>query len=239
MNWSWAKASPTLSVRVLPAVLAVVCIVAGMVIGLVFFSTVVTFPDREPSWHNLPPFNVLLIELIAVGACLLWVPIGSFISARFARAWGKPALHFVVTGASYSALFFLPWLYWVMRMHSRTVWKPAIWIAYFLVFAGWLLGPIPMTIVLAGLSYGASEGKFFALLFAGGFLAMGIAWCSSLFMLILRVYQSSGRSTSTVSSKPQDSPIDKVYLAPFALFLASLCLLLALVLVVATSPISS
>ena len=235
MNWSWAKALPTLPVRVLLAVLAVVC----MVIGLVFFSRVVqTTPSYEPSWHNLDPFNVLLIELIAVGACLLWVPIGSFISARFARAWGKPVLHFVVIGAGYSALFFLPWLYWVMRMHSRTVWKPAIWIAYFVVFAGWLLGPIPMTIWLAGLSYGNSAGNL-ALVFVGGFMVVGIAWCSSLFMLFLRVYRLRSAPTSMESDNPHDSLIEKVYLAPFALFLASLCLLFAVGLVAVMSNFST
>ena len=208
-----------------------------MVIGLVFFSTVVTLPDREPSWHNLDPFKVLLIELIAVGACLLWVPIGSLISARIARAWGKPVRHYAVTGAKYSALFFLPWLYWVMRMHSRTVWKPVIWIAYFVIFAGWLVGPIPMTIWLAGLSYGNSAGNL-TLFFVGGFMVMGIAWCSSLFMLFLRVYRSRSAPTSMESDNPHDSLIEKVYLAPFALFLASLCLLFAVGLVAIMSNFS-
>ena len=232
----------TWAIQVVLAALTVTCIVAGMVIGLVLFSRVVHFtPSREPTWYNLDPFKVLLIELIVAGACLSWVPIGSWISARLARAREKPVRHYAVTGAKYSALFFLPWLFWVMRMHSRTVWKPAIWIAYFIVFAGWLLGPIPVTIAVAGFIYGWSGGSeiFAALLFGGGFLAMSAAWCSSLFMLLLHVYRSRGRAASMESDDPHDSLIDKVFIAPFALLLASLCLLFALGLVAAMILFSS
>ena len=197
-----------------------------LVLGLV---ATVVFSWDKISLPNFVKIELLLIELSVAGACLLWVPFGALISRRLARARELPVRRYAVAGAIYSATFFLPWLYLVIRMRNRTIWNPAIWFVYFVVFAAWLLGPIAVTVEQTDIAVKYSGGfPFRSLLFVGGALAMSIAWCSSLFLLVSNVWRARGRAANLDASKPSDSLIGGVYISPFALFFVSMAFLLSM-----------
>ena len=199
-----------------------------MLLGLVFYSRVVQDESgRLISSYGLDPAKVLLVALIILGiSVLLWVPVSAYICARIAHNRGLSARRYAIVGAAYSMLFFFPGLYFVMQMCNITVWKPAIWAVYAVLYAGWLLGPVVLTLVLAGLSYGMGGSGALAALFLGLFLAMSIAWGISMFRLLNR-HSPSGRHAATVQTgQAVASLIPDVYLAPFVMCFASIGVLL-------------
>ena len=132
-----------LHIRIILAAAVVTC----MLLGLVFFSGLVQDESgREISSFGTDPAKIWLVGLIILGICLLWVPLSAYICARIAHNRGLSARRYAIAGAAYSMLFFFPGLYFVMQMRNKTVWKPAIWAVYAVLYAGWLLGPIALTL---------------------------------------------------------------------------------------------
>jgi multisubunit Na+/H+ antiporter MnhG subunit len=216
--------SSRLRIRVLLAAATVTCLLLGLVVSSVIAGVGIVVTQ---SWRITSPFEILLVELIISGICLLWAPLGAHICARIARNRGLPVKRYAVAGATYSILFFFPWLYLIMLMHNKTVWKPAIWAAYVILYAGWLLGPIALTLAIVGLSVGTvGLGAFPSVLLLSLFLAMSVAWCISLFRLFKRHLPSRRHVTIVQTGQAVDSLIAKVYLAPFLLCFASIVVLL-------------
>ena len=213
-----------LHIRVMLAAATVVL----MLLGLVFFSGLVQDESgREISSFGTDPAKIWLVGLIILGICLLWVPLSAYICARIAHNRGLSARRYAIAGAAYSMLFFFPGLYFVMQMRNKTVWKPAIWAVYAVLYAGWLLGPIALTLAIVGLSVGTvGLGAFPSVLLLSLFLAMSVAWCISLFRLLKRPLPSGRHVTIEQTGQAVDSLIAEVYLAPFLLCFASIVVLL-------------
>ena len=203
-----------------------------MLLGLFFFSGiehVQVGSGREIPSFGIDPFKALFVGLIILGLGLAWVPLSASICARIAHNRGLAERRYAIAGAAYSMLFFLPWLYFVMQMRNKTVWKPAIWAAYAVLYAGWLLGPIALTLGLLGLSYGTFNGwGALSVLFMGLFLAMSLAWFISMFRLLKRHLTSGRHAAIGQTGQAVDSLITEVYLAPFLLCFASIAVLLLL-----------
>ncbi len=69
---------------------------------------------------------------------LLWMPFGALICSQTARVRSLPDDGYGATGAGYSALMLLPWVYLVVRMLGRRVPRPVIWAGYSYIYACWL-----------------------------------------------------------------------------------------------------
>ena len=210
-----------LRIRVILAAAVVTCMLLGLVVSLGIAR--VGSAESRP-WYMIDPIKILLVQLIISGIGLLWAPLGAHICARIAHNRGLPVKRYAVAGAAYSILFFFPWVCFVMQMRNKTVWKPAIWAAYALTYAAWILGPFLLTLALIGLSVGTlnSWRNLPSLLFISLFLAMSLAWCISLFRLLNR-HLLSGRHVAIVQTgQAVDSLIADVYLAPFLLCFSSI-----------------
>jgi multisubunit Na+/H+ antiporter MnhG subunit len=213
--------SSRLRIRVLLAAATVTCLLLGLVVSSVIAGVGIVVTQ---SWRITSPFEILLVELIISGICLLWAPLGAHICARIARNRGLPVKRYAVAGATYSILFFFPWLYLIMLMHNKTVWKPAIWAAYVILYAGWLLGPIMITLFLAALSVGTLNDwrSPVVLLSTSLSLTMILAWCTSLFLLFDSLLPSGRFSALAQTGEPMVSLIARVHIAPFILCFSSI-----------------
>ena len=227
MNRSWANVGSTMFFRIVLATL----IVVGMITGLILSAFTEFYPVlRLTSYsidNGLHAVWIWAFELVVGGVCLLWAPWGGMICARLARSKGLSVHHSATVGAIYSILFFFPWLYLVMRIHNRTVWKPAIWFVYFSLYAGWLFGTITTMLLPLSVHQVGSGSLYnsYLLLSLGMFSAMCIAWCGSLFHLVIAVLGSKDGTAIVETSNPEDGLIGGVYIAPFALSFASMALL--------------
>ena len=141
-----------------------------------------------------------------------------------------------LVGATYSATFLLPWIYHVLQMRGKRVWRPAIWLAYFLLYASWVLRPISWLLVGSVLSTtlgGQQATSLLSVMFWGPCLLMAVAWCASLYLLLAATFNFGRTTTVTASRMSTGWTIPWVYYAPFALLYASLVLcLLAVILLV-------
>ena len=64
------------------------------------------------------PALSLLIVVLAVLVGLVWAPFGALICRRIARSRGFNPRRYAIAGAVYPVLFFVPWVYLVMRMRG-------------------------------------------------------------------------------------------------------------------------
>lgn len=223
-----------LHIRVMLAAATVVL----MLLGLILLSGIVQVgPVGDISPFRVNPAKILLVGLIMLGICLLWAPLSAYICARIAHNRGLSTRRYAIAGAAYTMLFFFPGLYFVLQMRNKTVWKPAIWAAYAVLYAGWLLGPIVLTLFLAGLSVGTlGSGALLSVLLLSLSLAMSLAWCISLFRLFKRHLPSRRHVTIVQTGQAVDSLIAEVHLAPFILCFSSIAVLLFVGLLALLSP---
>lgn len=68
---------------------------------------------------------------------VLWTPFAVFICRRIAHARGLDVDSYGGAGAGYSALFFLPWIYLVVRMLDRNPPSVLIRASYVLLYVCW------------------------------------------------------------------------------------------------------
>lgn len=88
------------------------------------------------------PFFSLVIVVLAVLFGLVWAPFGALICRRIARSRGFNPRRYAIAGAVYPVLFFLPWVYLVMRMRGRSVSVVVVRNIYILLYGAWLVLPI-------------------------------------------------------------------------------------------------
>ena len=165
------------------------------------------------------PFRVLVVELIVLGACILWAPCGAALSARYASRGTELRQLYILRGVVYSALFFVPWLYFLARLRNYKVWTGGIWVAYVLLYVGWLLGPVAVALLFLFLSAGVSHPLAFV--FGPCAVAIGGSWCVSLFLLL---DNTLGSRSNVDGARAEDARIRGVFLAPLWLFFMSLLL---------------
>lgn len=90
--------------------------------------------------------NAALIGFAAIG--LAWAPFGALVYAREGKRRGHSPVRYAVTGAVYSLLFYVPWLYgkkWID--HKPLPRNNVVW-AYAFLYLIWILVPIPLWAVL-------------------------------------------------------------------------------------------
>ena len=88
------------------------------------------------------PALSLVIAVLAVLLGLMWAPFGALICRRIARSRGLSPRRYAIAGAVYPVLFFLPWVYLVMRMRGRSVSVVLVRTIYILLYGAWLVLPI-------------------------------------------------------------------------------------------------
>ena len=76
----------------------------------------------------------ILLALLAMALSAAWAPFAAFICARIARQNGLNAGGWAVSGAMYSALLFLPWIYLKRRMRGEATARQDIATAYVFVY---------------------------------------------------------------------------------------------------------
>ena len=197
-----------------------IAIVASLLVGLALFQLVHNVAVHfETGWMRGVGYGPFLVEVVAVPLCILWAPFGAMIAARLSRRGSAGNRNYAVIGAAYSVLFLIPWLFLVMRLRGYRVSKPFIWIAYTLVYGGWVLGPIGIgafaVAATLGITYDVVGARYWAI---AAFTALSLAWCISLYLLLDNTLVLGRRKDN---GKDGNGVIGGIYLAPFWLFLAS------------------
>ena len=199
---------------------------AGLALSLILTASTIGLPGLQQVY---PSLAVALVLLVFAGLCLLWAPLGASILAWLARGAQPQTTHPAVVGATYSATLFFPWGYQVLQMQGTRVWRPAIWLAYFLLYASWLLGPtgsLLLGFILSTTMGGQSIYSPLSLMFLGPCGVMATAWSASLYLLLVAAL-NLGRTTRVAAPHMSTGwTIAGVYYAPFALSFASLVLFL-------------
>ena len=156
---------------------------------------------------------------------LPWAPFAAWVCARSARKKGLDVRRHAVAGALYSALLFWPWVYFILRMNGRNVPVVLIRLFYISVYASWMLGFVIITLggaiaVHPGIErmYEFSNPKVVASYFIYClFIANLVMWFVSLVRFLKR-----RRANPDVSRA--DALIDREYLTPPALMIATVTL---------------
>ena len=113
-------------------------------------------------WYSLYAHMAILLAVL-LGAVLA-VPAG-IASGIIARKHGRP-LWYGAMAALYSALAFLPWVYFICRQlgyHKLAATRVLVRVGYLALYAHWLAGPVTFGIILAGTvceGCSAYEGSF-------------------------------------------------------------------------------
>ena len=84
--------------------------------------------------------SLIVCVWLAAAASIAWAPAGALFCALIARGRGLSPRRCAIMGAVCSALFFLPWVYLVIRMSGRRVPKIVVVLAYAVIYASWLQG---------------------------------------------------------------------------------------------------
>lgn len=165
------------------------------------------------------PFFSLVIVMLAVPFGLVWAPFGALICRRIARSTGLNPRRYVIAGAAYPVLFFVPWVYLVMRMRGRSVSVVLVRNIYILLYGTWLVLPIWSLYTFMAVARRAED--------FGGALTMGLALISSILVFVgslvmiavvrkkakYKTVDRSGRSDESV----QDEVLPHIaYILPFA-----------------------
>lgn len=108
----------------------------GAPIGLAIFVAIIFTP-------------VIIVLSMYLG--VLFAPFAALICYVRARSMGLSPGHYTRTGALYSSLLFLPWIYLIVRMHNKTIPSILIGIGYFILYAVWFFGS---TVVISFVTLG-------------------------------------------------------------------------------------
>ena len=100
----------------------------------------------------VPFFVLLFLEALAVIG-LLWSPIAAYTCARTARARGLNTRRYAITGAIYSILLFLPWVYLWSNLRNKPLSRKTITLGYILTYVLWLFGPIALVGTVIGTAF--------------------------------------------------------------------------------------
>ena len=111
-------------------------------------------------------FSSLLVSAVAIWllASLAWVPFAGIIYQRTQSATalaGREAMQRPwLTGAVASALFFLPWVYLLLRTKGRAPSTKMLSNGYRLLYALWILGPLTYFLLVVGTGTADARERF-------------------------------------------------------------------------------
>lgn len=95
----------------------------------------------------IPGSIFFLMAWLAV-LSLVWAPFAASICALIAKRNKLSASRYAITGAAYSILFFIPWVYLLTKLLKRPLPVSMIRLGYFFLYTLWILGPIGFIITL-------------------------------------------------------------------------------------------
>ena len=164
---------------------------------------------------------VVLVYMAAIG--LLFSPVAALATHLAARRKGLHSRRYVIAGALYSALLILPWLMLMMNLvtrNRRSTSTLAICLPLVAVYSVWLFGPILLIIVALSIEtsiFGEEPASaLFVGVAVGQLIVMGLAWITSLLMIV---------NVNTEHGPRPDGLIQHKYVAPFTGTLLSVLLL--------------
>lgn len=195
-------------------------IIAGIIIGVLWVLVYLVGISLPPQVDYLRLASLNLRIAIFWGAIffaivfggpmlvtgLLWAPFAAMICWRLAEWRGLNGRRYAVTGATYSILYFLPWVYLVVRLCDRTVPSFLVRGVYIVLYCVvWPLAALSIVFPAQGPS------PFNLLLFV--LLPSTMTWFLSLRRLL--AWRKLDRlSTDHLSDGVRP---DRVYIVPFAL----------------------
>ena len=169
---------------------------------------------------------LLTVYTLTLGvAAVMWTPFGALICAIIAWRRKLSQRRSAVAGAVCSALFFLPWVYLAARMLGRTIFKPLVALAYFVLYASWGLGPFRFTYIVW------SEGRDpYPALWLCAWVLNALAMAVSLLMMTTPIFDKVNpfRRASRDDAPMRDALPNPVYLLPFAFLWGSILVVFAL-----------
>ena len=80
------------------------------------------------------------MQFVLIG--LVWMPFGAAICVFVAKQRNLNASTYGWAGATYSALFLVPWIYLVLRMCGVSMWNGITYLAYALLYAVWIFAVV-------------------------------------------------------------------------------------------------
>ena len=160
------------------------------------------------------------LTLLFVG--LLWAPFAAFICNRIARTRGMDIGRYTGAGAGYSALFFLPWIYLVLRMYGRIIPVTVIGAGYvflYILWFSWIGGYIIFMVAENAprfLMRYSLEAAISVTIILSVVIAINIStWLYS----ILTLYRTRARRCLDRDAFSRNILPDNVYVYPFKLLL--------------------
>ena len=147
---------------------------------------------------------------------LLWAPFAALITARMANNRGLERRKYAIVGATYSVLFFWPWVYLIARMRNRRIWGWVIRCVYVILYG--LIWPV--TWLASAIN----------LIFLSAYVSSVLSWILSPLLLLSVVMWFISKRNLTKwqrgyakmrNGSPVDVLPDRVYILPFAYAFAS------------------
>lgn len=180
----------------------------------------------EQIWilYNIPLLLTVYTLMLGVAA-LICAPFGALICALIAWRRRLSPWRCAIAGASCSPLFFLPWVYLAARMLGRTIPKPLVALAYFVLYATWGLGPFRFTYVIW------SEGRDpYPALWLCAWVLNALAMAVSILMMTTPIFDKVNpfRRASREDGAMRDALPNPIYLLPFASLWGSIIIVFAL-----------
>ena len=160
------------------------------------------------------PFFVTPILLLLAIVGLMWSPFAALISWRMAGNRGLSGSRYAITGAVYSMLLVLPWIYMVMALRCKRISTGLVDFAYFFLYMAWLVGPIAF--MYLGFVFFAESTSVVAI---GVLTALVLAWMVSLAILVKSWLPSLFEVHR--SSRGREPILDLKHIMPFGLVVAS------------------
>ena len=94
--------------------------------------------------------SIISFSLLVLAFGIVWSPFAALICAKAGSTVGTSVGSLARAGAVYSALFFFPWLYFLLRTLNRRIPDRVLVGTYAVLYLACLLGPVLFNLLLAG-----------------------------------------------------------------------------------------
>lgn len=127
-------------------------------------------------------FFVLVGAIIVLTIGIVWSPVGALLCGIAARKRGLSTARYAIAGAFYSALFILPWIYFMLRLLNRKAPNDLVYLGYIIIYAAWVLCPIFIYFAMAYIFF-THTSRFDGLLFELQVFDYLLAWGASIYVV--------------------------------------------------------
>ena len=127
-------------------------------------------------------FFVLVGAIIVLTIGIVWSPVGALLCGIAARKRGLSTARYAIAGAFYSALFILPWIYFMLRLLNRKAPNDLVYLGYIIIYTAWVLCPIFIYFAMAYIFF-THTSRFDGLLFELRVFDYLLAWGASIYVV--------------------------------------------------------